>query len=315
MNLSSLRLASYSALLAAAGLASCATTESAPYGQEGGDSGSNTATNGSGGATGTATGTAATTSPGTTTGTQTTTTDAGTTTTGASATTAGGATATTTTDTSTTGGDEEVFDCSNRPMVTIPALTDFESYDGATDLLDWGFPINDDGSGDVTNVRYMGLYDGSDGTGSPTLLIKAGNASNYAVEGANTEATEWGGGVGFWINCINATMFTGITMAVQGSSPQGTATIALNEEDASGEAVSYTTKVTLSDAWTVVQIAFSELMNIPDGETTGPSATGDNITGLNIGADMVWVESSEGADDWHPEPAPYSIQVDDLAFY
>lgn len=308
MNLSSLRSASLSGVLVAAGLAACAS-ESDPYGSESG-TGPTAATSAGGTSATSAAGTTTTTSPTTTTATATTTTD-GTATTGAAATTAGGATSTTADATSTTGS-EETFTCANRPAVTAPSITDFEDYDGVTtDLTTYGFAVND--SGDETLLRYAGLYDGSDMSGTPTLLMVAGNGSNYAVQAANTLASEWGGGIGFWINCINASSFTGITMALQGTTPTGNITVTIQEEDAAGTAVSFTTEVPISDTWTVEQFPFSGFTASDDDG--GGTATGDNLVGLNIGAVMTWVETSEGSGEWVPEAAPYEITLDDVAFY
>jgi hypothetical protein len=139
----------------------------------------------------------------------------------------------------------------------------------------------------------------------------AGNGSNYAVQAANTLATYWGGGIGFWINCINASTFTGISLAIQGTTPTGNVAFTVQEEDAAGTSVSFSTEVAITDTWTTLMFPFSGLVN--DDTTT--SATGDNIVGLNIGAVMTWVETAEGSGVWEAEPAGYEITVDDLAFY
>lgn len=212
-------------------------------------------------------------------------------------------TTSTTTGSGGTGGEE--MTCATRPVITVPTLATFEDYDGVTAAADYGFAFNDSGTG--TGVLYGGLYDNSDGSGSPSLVMVAGNGSSYAVSGSNTEASTWGGGVGFWLGCMNASSYTGISLAVRGTTPnENMATVSLSVD---GLTDGVGTDIMISDTFSVFTLPFTMFTN-DAGETTN----GDNITGLSVGAQMVWVEDTVNM-TWVPEPAPYEIVVDDVSFY
>src|SRR5690606_27963228 len=97
--------------------------------------------------------------------------------------------------TSTTGATE--VPCATKPTLTVPLIANFEDYDGVAAAIDYGFAFNDDGTG--SGVLYGGFYEHSDGTGTPSLVMVAGNGSSYAVSGSNTSASMWGGGVGMYL--------------------------------------------------------------------------------------------------------------------
>lgn len=215
-------------------------------------------------------------------------------TTGTATTTAGG-----------TGGTGGEASCAERPALTVPLVTDFESYDGATVALDWGFEFNDDGTG--TNVLYGGFFDASDGSGTPSLDMVGSDTSVWAVSASNTEASDWGGGIGIWLGCMDASSYTGISLAVRGSTPNSNAVdVSISVDGLTG---SVRKTITVTDLLKTFEIPFADFTNEYE-ETTN----GDNIIGLAINAVMVWVQD-ESTEEWNPVPGGYEIVVDDITFY
>jgi hypothetical protein len=135
----------------------------------------------------------------------------------------------------------------------------------------------------------------------------AGNTGNYAVSGANTLASMWGGGLGFWLGCMNATSYTGLSFAIRGTTPTGNASVTLGVD---GSTSGYTAEIAITDTWATQQLPFASF-----ADDSGVAATGDNINGLNVGASMTWVASADNPEMYVVEAAPYEIQLDDLAFY
>lgn len=229
----------------------------------------------------------------------------GPTTTGTAATTVSGTTGIVgTTGVATTGSTPEPS-CSTRPALTVPSLVDFESYDGATEAIDWGFEFNDDGSGE--NVLYGGFFDASDMSGTPTLNMVGGDTSTWAVRATNTQASDWGGGIGLWLGCMNASSYTGISLAVRGATPnQNAVSVALTVD---GLTAGVGTTIYVTDLFQTFELPFSEFTNDYD-ETTN----GDNINGLAINAQMLWVQD-EATEEWSVTPGSYELVVDDITFY
>ena len=218
-------------------------------------------------------------------------------------------------------------DCASPTTVTTTAITDFESYDGATALEDWSFNFNGDAEG--VGAIYGGPYPFDDETGTPQFLMVAGNSGNYAVSVSNTEATEWGGGLGFWFTCMDATAYAGISFYVRGSTPVGTIGVSLameetsppSEEDPAGGGTcevepceQATAEFTITTDWTLVQLAWTDFTAGTSGTTSVP-VTGANITGINLSANLEWIEDPDNADTWIPVAGAYSLEIDDLAFY
>jgi hypothetical protein len=223
-------------------------------------------------------------------------------------------------------------DCATITVVTSGFVTDFEDYDGVTDAGEWGFAFNGE-AGDETAV-YSGPFAYDDGTGDPFFGMVAGNDSNYGVGISNTEASEWGGGLGMWMGCVDATSFTGIEFHVRGSAPMGTATLTLSMEDTNppaeedpagggtciatgeeGECTGPSAEFEVTDAWTLVQLPWSSFTDGTAAAGVSVSATGNEITGFTINVNLEWIENPDNADEWIPAPAAYELAVDDLSFY
>jgi len=214
-----------------------------------------------------------------------------------------GATGTTATVTGTSTTAAEDL-CLTRPALTAGLVADFETYDGATDAATFGWTLYTDGA---AVQRYAGLYANSDGTGTPAFSMVAGNASTWAASASNPAATSWGGGVGFWMGCVNASSFTGISLAVRGSTPTGNVNVSLSVD---GGSVSATVPVT--ETFVVQQIPFTTFTNTETGALV-TSTNGDNMEGLGVGASMVYVDDGTGT--YVPEPGAYTVVVDDVTFY
>jgi hypothetical protein len=87
----------------------------------------------------------------------------------------------------------------------------------AFDTGSWTFPIG---------TAYAGLYPLSENapptstTRSPTYMLNfapGASASMWAAHAANTATADWGGGIGMWMGCINATAYAGLTFWAKGS--------------------------------------------------------------------------------------------------
>lgn len=183
------------------------------------------------------------------------------------------------------------------PLGLVSDFEDSDMGDGA-DPANYAFGVRTE-SGMATG----GIYDGSDGSGTPTLRMVRGNDSEYAVSAGNGLAQEWGGGVGIRLSCLNASGFTGLELSLRGATPSDLVSVSV-----SVDAGSFAASVPISDVWNTTRIPFSEMLDID-----GAVSDGDDIVGIGVFAEMVWVEGDSG--DWIVEPDGFEIQVDDLSFY
>jgi hypothetical protein len=228
--------------------------------------------------------------------------------------------------------------CATKVVPAAASLTDFESYDGTKPAYGkdaWIFTI-----GPTSAPAYAGLYALSErmmGETPPadyTLKLAAGaNASNWAAQGSNMTTTDWGGGVGIWMGCINASTFSGITFYVRGSTPTGMATLSLAMEDttvpdpmnAAGGGTctpapaegcsgpSHAFAVTLD--WTQITVPWATFMPGRGAGGVAVMATGDELTGMSFGAGINYVPNpvDGGMPAYVPEPGTYELSIDNLA--
>jgi hypothetical protein len=249
---------------------------------------------------------------------------AGTPATGGSATTAGSG-----------GAPASTKDCFTKTTLSVPLLTDFESYDGvmpATGEGSWTFQVG---------TAYAGLYvlseetpPGSGTTSTSYLLdIAAGaNASQWAAHGANPTTADWGGGIGFWMGCLNATAYAGVSFYVKGTTPTGMLGIALATEDtsppdatdpakggtcdpapASGCSGPATT-LAIPAEWTLITLPWGSFTAGVGASGVAVPATGDRITGISITAGMVYTSMDDGG-TYQPAAGAFDVSIDDLGFY
>ncbi len=227
----------------------------------------------------------------------------------------------------TAGVCQKVKDCYTKTIITNPLLADFESYDGTTAVTSWTWAFN--AAAGATGAVYAGLYNSSDGTGSQTLsLISPGNASSkYAASISNTQASKWGGQMGMWMGCIDASAYQGISFYVQGTVPttkvnfmlatEGTSAPDSTDSHGGGTCTSGTcagpaVDVPVTSTWSQVLIPWS---TFTAGQANGTTvaATGDKITGLSWNVPLNYTCDSTGA-NCTPAPSALSLAVDDIQF-
>ena len=217
----------------------------------------------------------------------------------------------------------KVKDCYVKTTITSPEFSDFEGYDGTEPVSDWGFAFNAPSGED--GAVYAGPYEYDDGTGTPTLSMALGHDSDYAATVANPGATDWGGGLGFWMSCIDATAYDGISFWVQGSAPSGSATMTVameqtsepSEDDPAGGGTCQTDcepaslDIPVTSTWTLLQIPWG---SFTPGTADGADVpvTGDNITGFAFNVPLVYKDDGTGT--WVAVPSDYSLSIDDIQF-
>src|SRR5690606_6026574 len=135
-------------------------------------------------------------------------------------------------------------------------------------------------------------YELTDTTGAYTLSFVSGaNDSSWALSFANDSATDWGGGVGFWHGCMDASSFTGIQFMMRGSTPAGTAGMSLELPNE----VSVSSEFEVPADWAQVQLPFTSFTSM-----TADTTNGSQIGAMSFSAHMVYVQDSMG--EWVPEP-------------
>ena len=217
-------------------------------------------------------------------------------------------------------------DCAITKAITTTLITDLEDYDGETEPAEWGFSFNGD-AGDE-DVVYGGPYAYGDETGSQLLEFGAGYDSTYAVMVSNTEASEWGGAAGIWMQCIDASAYEGISFWVRGSTPTGTANFSLGMEDTSppweddprgggtceaDDCAAPNVDFPVTSEWTKILVAWTSLTPGTANAASIP-ATGENITGLTGSVQLNWTEDPNNEEEFIPEPAGYELMVDSIEF-
>jgi hypothetical protein len=221
---------------------------------------------------------------------------------------------------------KKVKDCYVKVVMTDPLMADFEGYDGKTKPVDWGWSMNAP-SGSAKAV-YTGLYEYDDGTGAPAISIAGpGNKdSKYAATLATTSnASKWGGALGMWMSCIDASAYQGISFWVKGSTPNSTGTLNLATETTSepdktdsaagGTCTSGTCKAAsiefpISTTWSQVLVKWDAFTaGTANGSTV--TTTGKDITGLSWNVGLAFT-SAGGDAGYVAVPGQYSISVDDV---
>jgi hypothetical protein len=228
--------------------------------------------------------------------------------------------------------------CAKKVTLTAPTITDFESYDGTKPAYgtdSWTFAM-----GPTTAPAYAGLYALSERTVGETppmdylLSMAAGaNGSTWAARAENMTTTDWGGGIGMWINCINATAYTGISFMVRGTGPAGIANVSIAMEDATAPAAdpagggtcepaptegcagpSYEFPITID--WTEITVPWAMFTAGRGAAGAAVAATGDEITGISFGVKINYVPNpvDGGMPAYVPEPGSFDIAVDNLTF-
>lgn len=229
----------------------------------------------------------------------------------------------------TNGACPGVKDCASKTVVTSLMMTDFEDYDPTTPPEEYNFTFN---TGDDTDGPVLaGTYHYHDETGVQTPEMVAGNnSSNYAFGITNTEASDWGGGMGLWMMCIDATAFDGLSFWVQGSVPGGQMSLNLameqtnppSEDDPAtgGTCEADTCEAAWIDfpvttTWSRVLLPWSQFTPGQAGDLEVP-ATGSNITGFSLNVQLEWVQMDpDDPESFGAQPSAYNVAIDDIGFY
>lgn len=246
----------------------------------------------------------------------------------------GGSSSSSTSDTTSTtsgGGTSSSGTKCARPVTitsSTPLIADFDGYDGVTAIGEWSFPLGGDQSVGVLAGTFV-YGDDHEEAGQPapeTAGMVDGNDSTYALSIADTEAAEYGGGMGLWMSeCIDASTFDGISLWVRGNAPTGEAKISLLMEETTPVADDGTCDGTteecihpsavfpVTDEWTQIELAWGDF-DPGDANGTAVTADGTNIWQLQFDIGLEWTDE-DGDEVYEPTPAAYELVVDDLNFY
>ena len=219
--------------------------------------------------------------------------------------------------------------CATKTPLTTPLITNFENYDGATPAGMWGTAF---GPGTV----YAGPFMVSDMTGTPFLgMVGGANTSNYAVSFSNPAASSWGGALGFWMGCVNASSFQGLSFWLRGAMPTGMMSVSLVQENTEVPAAdpagggtcvrnvdtdckAPSAAVAVTPDWTLIQIPWAQFLGGVGSAGAAVTVNGDNIAGLNFGAQLMYVWTPDPSGDGgtsSPAPGAVEIVIDELGFY
>ena len=227
--------------------------------------------------------------------------------------------------------------CGTKVTPLNPVLINFDTYSGSTLAQDYGEAFGGPTAGSGTS--YTGPYGFSGGgpggavdyalsmvTGRTGGLTDAG-LQDWAVDLSLTDEIVWGGGVGIWMSCANASAFKGISFWARGQIPGNDVSISLVTAD--------TTPVSTGGTCTGSCVA-PQAVNLPlDGlvwtEVTVPWAsfvggvasgaaytpTGDNLAGLTFTVALGYAAVDAGPDGaaiYGPVPGNIDFQLDDIEF-
>jgi hypothetical protein len=180
-------------------------------------------------------------------------------------------------------------------------LVNFDTYDGTNPVTNWVFAFN--APAGATNTVYAGFYEYDDGTGTPLLSMPASgaNASKYAISISNTQSSSWGGALGMWMGCIDASAYQGISFWVKGTTPTGKASFSFSNPETTvpdttgygGGTCSGTCKSPYIDfpvttTWTQVLVPWGTFTpGIANGANV--TTTGNDISGLTFNVSLNYV--------------------------
>lgn len=187
-----------------------------------------------------------------------------------------------------------------------PAITDFETLTAAsgTYMFDGGTMLGGtysytDMMSTPASTSMLSLGEGHDATSTKALVGKISNPT-------------WGGGMGLWFTCQDASAYKGVTFWARGSSPAGPVKLNLTVNEAelaskgggcpdAGPCTRPFVTFELTDEWTQQTFAWSDFM---PGDAAGTPIPGgaDALYGLDFG-----VPNDNMARD-------LELDVDDFAF-
>ncbi len=217
--------------------------------------------------------------------------------------------------------------CATKITAASTQIANFENYDGMSTIDKYGFAFGGPTNG--TAGVYAGAYGYAGGTDIVSLAILAGHTGNYGLSESTTPATSWGQGLGFWMGCVDASAYSGITFWVRGSVPTGVFSFSLNTEntslpDATNAAAGGTcpgtsdtckaptkSAIPLTMDWTQVSVPWADLVGGLSG-STAVVANGDTITGFTFLMSLNYTDVNDAG--YTPTPGNVSFAIDDVAF-
>jgi hypothetical protein len=147
-------------------------------------------------------------------------------------------------------------------------------------------------------------------------------------------ATGYGGGLGLWMGCIDATAFAGVSFYAKGSSGNASSIgLSLTMEEttipdpvdprAAAPAPARTTHARgrptsspVTANWTLFQVPWA-MFTAGDAAGVAVPADGHNIAGFSFtaAAAYVAVDETRPEGEYMPVPSPYELVIDDVGFY
>ncbi|GEM_PF-1942388 len=225
----------------------------------------------------------------------------------------------------TAGVCRPVKDCYQKTTLGSPLLVNFDTYDGTNPVTNWVFAFN--APAGATNTVYAGFYEYDDGTGTPLLSMPASgaNASKYAISISNTQSSSWGGALGMWMGCIDASAYQGISFWVKGTTPTGKASFSFSNPETtvpdttgygggtcSGICKSPYIDFPVTTTWTQVLVPWGTFTpGIANGANV--TTTGNDISGLTFNVSLNYV-AAPGDAGYVATPGAYSLAIDDIEF-
>jgi hypothetical protein len=217
--------------------------------------------------------------------------------------------------------------CATKVTASSTQIANFENFDGMETVDKYAFAFGGPTNG--TAGVYAGAYGYAGGTDVVTLAILAGHTGNYGLTESTMPATSWGQGLGFWMGCVDASAYKGITFWARGSVPTGVFSFGLNTEnttlpDATNAAAGGTCPGTADTCktptksalpitmdWTQVSVLWADLTGGLSGATP-VTVTGDTITGFTLLMSLNYTNVDDAG--YTPTPGNISFAIDDIAF-
>jgi len=222
-------------------------------------------------------------------------------------------------------------------VVGAPTITDFDDYAGGEAASHTYYVNAEPPAADAVLGGILHIGDGSDTDGETstitTEMVTGVSDAGYALQLANTNATNWGGllmfyfiGAGSSLSCLDAQGYGGIEFSIKGSSPSGRYGVSLSmletiphgddglcENSDASDCKDANVELSLpADAETWVQV------QLPWGSFTpgvGSAHSCVPVTGQNIVRLVIQPFMNYPPPDYTFEAGPYSIAVDDVRFY
>jgi hypothetical protein len=222
--------------------------------------------------------------------------------------------------------------------VHTPAITNFDDYVPGTSASSYTYYVN--GKPPATDavlgvIQHIG--DGSDMNGGTSVIstdmVTGEGGAGYALQIADTDATHWGGALLFYLpasaapgTCLNAQAFHGVGFSIQGSAPSGSFAVSLATLETmtvangglcksadSTKCLNATITLPMpadTTTWKSIQLPWSAFTpGVGSGQNCIP-VTGQNIVQLIIQPLM-----SYPPPNYSLQPGPYTVAVDNVAFF